>query len=458
MLLSLLLLGLGWAGAFSVNKACDSVAHGFECSPQISHYWGQYSPYFSVASNVSTETPPRCSVTFAQVLSRHGARDPTFSKTKTYNETIQKIQQNTQQYIGSNVTFLEDLVYSLGADELTVFGQRQMYNSGIKFFHRYPALSRKKHLFVRSSGESRVVESARNFTQGFHHALVKDSYSNLTADYPYDIVVISEDDGSNNTLSHDLCTNFENEDDDVVDARGQGPWNEIWLPPITARINAQLPGANLTDKEISYMMDLCPFYTVADVQGKLSQFCGIFFEEEWKQYDYYQSLGKYYHYGAGDPLGPTQGVGFANELIARLIHKPVQDHTSTNETLDSSAATFPIGSDSVLFADFSHDNDMTAIFFALGLYNGTSSLDNTEIEEAPAVGGYSAAWTVPFAARLYVEGLTCGHSQEEYIRFIVNDRVIPLSCADRDGKCKLQSYLDTLTFVKRDGDWSACFS
>ena len=71
-------------------------------------------------------------------------------------------------------------------------------------------------------------------------------------------------------------------------------------------------------------------------------------------------------YSFGNALGPTQGVGFTNELIARLTNSPVVDGTSSNHTLDSRNATFPLSESPSLYADFSHDNDMTAIFSAMG--------------------------------------------------------------------------------------------
>lgn len=43
----------------------------------IAHFWGQYSPYFAIDSSISEDVPSNCEITFAQVLSRHGARDPT---------------------------------------------------------------------------------------------------------------------------------------------------------------------------------------------------------------------------------------------------------------------------------------------------------------------------------------------------------------------------------------------
>ena len=333
---------------------CDDVYNGYQCQPEISHYWGQYSPYFSIPPDISADLPPGCVLTFAQVLSRHGARDPTASKTASYNETIEQIQKNVNSFTG-DYAFLQEYVYTLGADQLTTFGQQEMVNSGVKFYTRYENLTKQYSPFFRSSGQTRVVESAQNFTQGYHQALLAHGNGTAADTFPYSITVISEADGSNNTLNHGLCTDFENGPDSNIADDAQAQWQAIFTPPITARLNQNLPGANLSSTQTIYMMDLCPFNTVASPTGAISPFCALFSVTEWQQYDYYQSLGKYYGSGSGSPLGPTQGVGFTNELIARMTGKPVVDHTSVNHTLDESNATFPLGSGHVLYADFSHD-------------------------------------------------------------------------------------------------------
>lgn len=439
------------------DTSCDTVATGFRCSPEISHYWGPYSPYFSVPSEIDNSIPEQCTISFVQILSRHGARDPTSNKGAVYNSTIQRIQSSVTSY-GAGYGFIQDYVYSLGADELTFFGQQELVHSGLKFYERYETLARTESPFVRASGQDRVVESAQNWTQGFHKARLNDEAADGSDTYPYSIVTISEDEGSNNTLNHDLCTAFEEGPYSELGADAQSTWMDVFLRNITARLGANLPGANISAADTVSLMDLCPFNTVADSQGRLSGFCGLFTADEWRSYDYLQSLGKWYQYGGGNPLGPTQGVGFANELVARLTGSPVDDATSTNRTLDGDPATFPL--DRALYADFSHDNTMTAIFAALGLYNATAPLSNTTRESAAGAAGYSASWTVPFAARMYVEKMTCGGGAgDELVRVLVNDRVVPLqNCgADELGRCTLGDFVDSLSFAREGGDWRACF-
>ncbi|EMC94391.1 hypothetical protein BAUCODRAFT_124025 [Baudoinia panamericana UAMH 10762] len=436
------------------STLCDTIGSGYQCQNNISHFWGQYSPYFSVASNISDQLPSGCSITFAQMLSRHGARDPIASKTTSYNNTINKIHANVKNYTAA-YAFIANYSYTLGADQLTIFGQQELINSGIKYFDRYATLTSRLSPFVRSAGEARVVESAQNWTQGFDSAKLAAGLSDPT--YPYPIVVIPEDAGVNNTLNHDLCNAFENGPDNSIASSAQSKWTAVFIPPIQARLNAGMPGANLTTTDTINMMDLCPFNTVASLTGAISPFCSLFTEAEWHQYNYYETLNKYYGYSYGNPLGPTQGVGFGNELIARMTNQPVHDMSSTNTTLDNNSTTFPLGRQ--LYADFSHDNDMTAIFSALGLYNGTGPLSNTTVVEAEQANYYSAAYTVPFAARAYFEKMQCTGQSEELVRVIVNDRVLPLTQCGGDnlGRCTLSKFVGSLGFVQSNGLWNQCF-
>jgi hypothetical protein len=412
----------------------------------VSHFWGQYSLYFSVPSEVPPEPPKGCSITFAQILSRHGGRDPTFGKSIWYNYIINKIHQNAEAYEGE-FAFLKDYQYALGADQLTAAGRQQMANSGIRFYRFYESLASRYVPFVRSSGQKRVIQSAEKWLEGFGTA--KDDGKPAP-----DMVIISEDEGSNNTLSHGLCTAFE---ESHVGSVAQAEWVDIFVPPIQDRVNSKLVGANLTQSEVIFLMDLCPFETVAHPTAKMSQFCHLFSEDEWHQYDYYQSLGKYYGYADGNPLGPTQGAGFVNELISRMTGRLVDDETSTNHTLNSSPETFPL--DRRLYADFSHDNDMASIFSAFGLYNSTPPLSNTTLESIKDTKGYSASWTVPFAARAYFEKMMCEGEDEELVRILINDRVMPLSYCDGDkhGRCKLSKFVESMAFSQAGGHWGQCF-
>lgn len=439
----------------SGRSTCNSIHKGYQCHPDVSHHWGQYSPYFSLKhqSKISTDVPPRCSVTFVQALSRHGARYPTSHANEKYTKLVDEIHKTAKKYKG-RFSVLKDYRFHLGADDLTGFGKQQMIESGMEFYHRYKLLARNNVPFVRSAGSDRVVASGDYFSEGFQAAKARDSRSNKTQLSHIGNVVIPEGSKWNNTLDAGSCPSF-----------GSGPAHlaqkqflKQFAPPILKKISAGLPGTRLTNEDVPLLMDLCPFETVAQNNtGKLSPVCGLFSRSDWRSYDYYNTLGKFYGHGKGNPLGPTQGVGFVNEVIARMTHSPVQDHTSVNQTLDSDAATFPLHA--ALYADFSHDNTITSILFALGLYNDTADLPTNKVQSVGKSHGYSSSWTVPFASRAYIEMMQCGAATNEpLVRAIVNDRVVPLrGCpVDKLGRCRRDDWIRGLDFARGGGNWSSC--
>lgn len=439
-------------------KVCDTVSSGYGCFTDLSQHWGAYSPYFSVEGGISGDVPNGCEVTFVQVLSRHGARYPTASKSKKYSELIAEIQANATEFKG-NTAFLKTYNYTLGSDDLTTFGERQMVDSGIKFYNRYKSLTRDNIPFVRSSGSSRVVESGKKFIQGFQQTKNTDRKADRDQNSPTINVIISEDTGSNNTLNHNTCTVFEAStlSDDVDES-----YEARFVPPIAHRLENDMPGVTLSNDDVTYLMDMCSFDTIAtsDDGSILSDFCEMFTLREWNHYNYLQSLDKYYGYGAGNPLGPTQGVGFVNELIARMTHSHVHEDTSTNHTLDSNPTTFPVNR--TLYADFTHDNGLIPIFFAMGLFNGTEALSTKHIQSASAADGYSASKAVPFAARAYIEMMQCSKdtNSDPFVRVLVNDRVVPLhGCTvDKYGRCRRKDWINGLSFARDGGDWSSCYA
>ena len=151
------------------HGSCDMPEKGFQCCPNVTHSWGQYSPAFSVPSQIIWETPQSCKITLAQILSRHGARYPTSKMSDIYNATVRHIQQHARNLTGE-FAFLSNYSYNLDTDQLTDFGRREMMTSGIALYERYRNLAVDREPFVRASGTDRVVESADRFLMGYYEA------------------------------------------------------------------------------------------------------------------------------------------------------------------------------------------------------------------------------------------------------------------------------------------------
>ena len=162
-----------------------------------------------------------------------------------------------------------------------------------------------------------------------------------------------------------------------------------------------------------------------------------------------RTLGRF---GYGQALGRVQGVGYVNELLARLTHTPVRDHTQTNATLDADPAAFPLGR--ALYADFSHDNQMAAIFAAMGLFRQSAPLNATDPDPDRTLRNERR---LPFSGRMVVDGLRC-HGQAS-VRVLVNDALMPLEfCGSGDGLCTLDAFVASQSYARQNGngDWEKC--
>ena len=76
-----------------------------------------------------------------------------------------------------------------------------------------------------------------------------------------------------------------------------------------------------------------------------------------------------YNSAFGSPVGRAQGIGYVQELVARLTHTPIPLHnSSTNGTLDDNPITFPLNQS--LYVDATHDDVISSSELSLYTYNG----------------------------------------------------------------------------------------
>ncbi|KAH9899417.1 phytase [Cubamyces lactineus] len=418
----------------------DASTSGLGVSPEVQLSWAMYSPYFPAA--LYRPPPANCKINQVHILQRHGARFPTSGSAERIIAAIDKLQA-ADDYRDPMLSFVQDYTYTLGQDDLVALGASQSAASGREAFERYSSIVGADKLpFVRASSSNRVVASATNWTEGFAAA----SAHRLR---PVLSVVLSE--AGNDTLDDNMCPS-------AGDGSAQtSQWLATFSPAMTARLNAGAPGANLTNTDTYNLLSLCAFETVA--KGKRSPFCDVYQELGAEgAFAYNGDLDKYYGTGYGQPLGPVQGAGYINELLARLTSQPVRDHTQTNRTLDSSPATFPLNR--TLYADFSHDNQMVAIFSAMGLFQQPAPLDPTKPDPHRT---WRVQRIVPFSGRMVVERMQCaGGANEQYVRVLVNDAVQPLEfCgADAHGLCTLDAFVESQGYARNDGegDFEKCFA
>lgn len=218
-----------------------------------------------------------------------------------------------------------------------------------------------------------------------------------------------------------------------------------------------------------------------------SNFCGLFTQQEWEGFEYATEIEYYYDYAWGNPTGRAQGIGYVQELLARLTHQPITaSNSSVNATLDSNSTDFPL--DQKFYADFSHDDIIVSVLTAM-------SMDY--FKETPSLTAYPPnpnrhfvlSHMTPFAAKLVTEVIGCGSSNpapvqytrtynsptqfgydpnnaaNKFIRMRLNNGILPLStirggaCGNRsDGLCALSDFLASQAYATELANYQyACF-
>ncbi|KAI0940316.1 hypothetical protein AcV5_001458 [Taiwanofungus camphoratus] len=195
------------------------------------------------------------------ILQRHGARYPTKSASKAIKKALKKLQ-GAKKFTDPQMYFLHNFTYSLGKDDLVPFGAAESYEAGEQAFWRYADLmSEDKLPFVRASSKQRVVDSATNWTAGRIRGGQPPAIRAGPVGHPV---------GKRRPTTPWTTRTARTPGQDAQDAA----WQAVYVPNITAALNAYAPGADLDDDDTASLMSLCPFETVAKM-GR-SGFCGLF--------------------------------------------------------------------------------------------------------------------------------------------------------------------------------------
>ncbi|KAI0348363.1 phosphoglycerate mutase-like protein [Trametopsis cervina] len=423
--------------------------------------WGNLSPFFSVDSKAnglpgaSARAPAGCEIKQVHLVQRHGARYPAAGDPPAKFATALHSVANSTGFTASGpLEFLNTWNYKLGAELLTPFGQQQLFERGTSFRIMYgKLLDGFTHPPVfRTTSEARMVDSAINFAAGFFGV---QSYQNA-----YNLEIQIENEPSNATLAPwenclpdgDLFFDF--------GSKATEAWVPVYLKDAAKRLQSHIKGLNVTTDIAYAMQGLCAFETVS---LGASDFCSLFTEKEWEGYEYSLDLNFWYGAGPGNPNTAAQGIGYVQELLARLMHTLPTGGSSLNTTQDSSNITFPV--DQPIYFDFTHDTVISVIISAMNFtsFNTAGPLPLTHI---PSNNAYHVQNIAPFAANMVGQVLECPASSKNStlvpsIRWILNDAVVPLTgikqCASHknaDGLCPLDSFIAGITELVAAEDWT----
>lgn len=170
----------------------------------------------------------------------------------------------------------------------------------------------------------------------------------------YHQLIIIESSGFNNTLApFEICNNSNNGPAASLGSVASNAWAEVYLPSAVQRIQGFVDGLNITVSDALAMQMTCAYETNA---LGFSSFCGLFTEQEFKDFEYFFDLSFWYGNGPGNPTTAAQGIGYVQELVSRLTQTPLdpaQANSTTNSTLNAAEVTFPL--DQPIYVDATHD-------------------------------------------------------------------------------------------------------
>ncbi|KAI1469076.1 phosphoglycerate mutase-like protein [Daldinia caldariorum] len=381
---------------------------------------GHLSPFFvppNTPASLRSGTPPGCTVERAFLIRRHGSRRP--------HEDEFAIIQNLSHYIHDNRDLFSNPLVKLpdaysflsegwnstfGTDSLTAPGRQQLFDHGVALKLQY--LDFDNVTEVLASDSDRVVESARWFMDGYYGRI-----SNYTAT----VNVVPENETTVSWITPYLaCPKWDSSYGEASLAK----WRQVYIPPITKRINKLLaeayPGINFTDTHTSAMLYSCAYETAIRGIGS-SPWCDVFLPSEISdnEYEYDLRMRGFAGYGLPGDMAPVLG-----SLLVSNVTSFLQRDEGPKLSLS-----------------FGHDKTIALGLTALGLAS----------DELPPTGpvdpdrAWRAAKLMPFAANMIWQRLDCdGHGRIQLILNGANYGLGPVGCEiDNYGSCALGDFLNT---------------
>lgn len=460
--------------------------------------------------------PDGCQIEQAHSLQRHAQRFPTggFDDGKNDEHFAAKVYNFTVANPGSKfsgpLAFLNSYEYQMGESYLTNIGASTEFTSGATFWNRYGRtiynatvgqvqynatyqnLTARPKPVLRTTGQSRIENSQITWALGFFGPSFYETPDPTLSAFGngslFDVVIIPEGGTENNTLaSYDSCFA-----DDYAEIGSIGDYDllfqyvPLYISDATARMNHYAPsGFEFNNNDTYAMQSICAY---ENAYIGMSDFCNLFTEEEWQGFEQTLDIEYYYDYSFGQPTGRAQGLGYLQELLARLTGQYItSSNSSVNYTITNNADDFPLGRP--FYADFSHDDIIISTLTAMSLDYFREHPDLKTYPPDPS-RHFILSHMTPFGGRLITEVIGCAdanptaqhsprtqyyptqygydptNAPNKFIRLRLNHGILPIEtirggqCAGRtDGLCALDSFLASQYQAEELANYQfACFA
>lgn len=384
-------------------------------------YLAGAGPYFSYPINygIPTIAPSGCEMSQVQVIARHGERYPSESGGSTLLKTWYKISNYTEAYNGS-LSFLND-DYKFFIQDLNNLEEETTIMNSVDPLNPYTGeMDAKRHAREFLAEYGKLLENTTSFpvfatSSERVHNTAQYFIDALDGDFNISLEIVSEEPsaGANTISAGYSCPAWDGDAyTNITDA-----YSTDYLQSIAERLNNENPGLNLTQTDAFELFGWCAYELNA--RG-YSYMCDIFSQEELIKYAYYDDLTSYYQDGPGYPMIMDVGSNLFNATVKLL---------KQSEQLEQK-----------VWLSFTHDTDILDYLTTIGLFDDGNKLNSSYVPFRDLV--FHKSWQVPQGARVYTQKFQC--SNESFVRYVVNDAVIPIElCSSGPGfSCPSNDFYD----------------
>ncbi|KAK7935821.1 hypothetical protein PG985_001316 [Apiospora marii] len=330
---------------------------------------GANGPWFAGenVNGISSDIPENCYVDQAAYVSRHGSRFPDQGAYNGWVSLQQKLSaggytaSGALSFMPNWKTVLTNPSKQIAMESPT--GVKEAQDMGYQLRTRYPNLYKDGDDFiVWANNYTRVLQTAQMFVRGFL-GWESDSLGSVVS-----VTSKRFPGGIGDSLApSDMCPNFADDEG----SEQQGVWNNIWIPPVQARLNALITGnLTLTAGDITSIPYLCGYES--QITGRLSPWCDVFTDEELKAYQYSNDMRYFYGIGPGTDLNKKMMTPYLDALMGLFAQGP----NITGRKADGSSFDVP-----KLLVSFLNDGQLTELVTSSGVFDAQPLLSPTEKDD-----------------------------------------------------------------------------
>ncbi|KAK9900897.1 phosphoglycerate mutase-like protein [Cystobasidium minutum MCA 4210] len=489
------------AAASSIKTSNDGNEDGPEHDFNVYHHLSGISPFFD-SHGPRPEPPEGCVITSASILARHSSITmnddefpetigPFLSKLKKYKKHQKKKEGKKgkkgkkHHAWGESLGFLEHWKTPVNEDnmeQLTGPGARDAKKLGATLANHYEQLVPGRDepaIKIYTASSQRDVDSSTAFITGmFPNRTLGTSQGQV------DLVKVpnKNEDWSFSLTPHKVCDRF----DKSQGKKERNAYQEVVAKKAIQRLTekGELPGWKWNWTDIIAMQQMCGYESVI---RDSSEFCKVFTEEEWLEFEYGQDL--YYYHMLGRHRKWTAALGIPwiqiaasnlkktrtqHVIVPPVVPKPTHglfdilkknkaEKASSTTTSSSFELPKPTQGPNATLPQafhiwFTHREEVPLVTHALDLYHGHDEATGAmPLDKVNPTRVWKTSEIIPFLGHVSLERMECaaaGADKKEgddgevqahpYVRIIVNGSPQEQpSCHDGPGgSCPLHQFLE----------------